>query len=157
MPLPKTLQVFLAVIDETVIDEEIEFVFEEPENAENVPSFNVDFKAEEIVPEDTTVYDYPSRYPEFPGGSSAMFSYLGEHLKYTEQARTINLQGTVHVSFVVWKDGSIRDVQILRGLGAGLDEEVIRVIQGMPNWNPGMQHGKNVNVRYRIPVKFSLK
>lgn len=156
VPLPKVVQVFMAVDDKAKVDETIEFIIESSEEGLNEPNLFVDFKQDEIIPEDTAIYDYPSKYPEFPGGESALFSYLSKNIRFTEEAKAINLDGTVHVSFVVWKDGSIRDVQILRGLGAGLDEIVIQVIQGMPDWNPGMQHGKNVNVRYRIPVKFNL-
>jgi protein TonB len=156
MPLPKVVQVFVAVDDKSEVDETLEFIIESAEEGLNDPDLFVDFVQHEIVPEDTAIYDYPSKYPEFPGGEPALFKYLSENLKYTKDAREINLEGPVYVSFVVLKDGSISDVQILRGLGAGLDEEVIRVIKGMPDWNPGMQHGKNVNVRYRIPVKFNL-
>ncbi len=156
MPLPKVVQVFIAVDDKAKVDETLEFIIESSDEGLNEPDLFVDFIQDEIVPEDTAIYDYPSKYPEFPGGENALFKYLSENLKYTKEAREINLEGPVYVSFVVSKDGSISDVQILRGLGAGLDEEVIRVIKGMPDWNPGMQHGKNVNVRYRIPVKFNL-
>jgi len=146
MPLPKIVQVFKAVDNQKVIDEKVKFQIENPEDGFNEPDFFVDFKQEEIIPEDTVVYKFPTKYPEFPGGESALFSFLSENLKYTRQAREINLEGTVHVSFIVGKDGSIRNVKILRGLGAGLDEEVIRVIQSMPNWIPGNQGGRNVNV-----------
>jgi len=156
MPLPKVVQVFIAVDDKAKVDETLEFIIESSDEGFNEPDLFVDFIQDEIVPEDTAIYDYPSKYPEFPGGENALFKFLGENLKYTKEAREINLEGSVYVSFVVSKDGLISDVQILRGLGAGLDEEVIRVIKGMPDWNPGMQHGKNVNVRYRIPVKFNL-
>jgi periplasmic protein TonB len=156
MPLPKIAQVFVAVSDRTVLDESIEIEFEDTESGENEPGLFVDFEKKEIVPEDTTIYKYPSSYPEFPGGEIALFSYLSENIKYTKEARGINLQGTVHVSFVVGKDGSITKVKILRGLGAGLDEVVIRVIEAMPSWKPGLQGGKKVNVEYTIPVKFKL-
>ncbi len=156
MPLPKIAQVFKSVDNEKAIDEKDEFLMENPEDGFNDPDFFVDFKQEEIIPEDTVVYKFPAKYPEFPGGESALFMFLGENLKYTRQAREINLEGTAHVSFIVDKDGSIRNVKILRGLGAGLDEEVVRVIQSMPDWIPGSQGGRNVNVEYVIPVKFKL-
>jgi TonB family protein len=81
---------------------------------------------------------------------------LEKNLRYAKNAKNIHLKGTIYVLFVVWKDGSIRDAQILRGLGAGLDEEVIRVIGAMPDWKPGLQNGRPVNVRYRVPVTFNL-
>lgn len=156
VPLPKVAQVFVEIDNKAKINDTTEFIIESAEEGLNEPDLFVEYKQDEIIPEDTIVYKFPARYPEFPGGELALFKYLSENLKYTKEAREINLEGPVYVSFVVSKDGSISDVQILRGLGAGLDEEVIRVIKGMPDWNPGMQHGKNVNVRYRIPVKFNL-
>lgn len=156
VPLPKVAQVFIEIDNKAKINDTIEFIIESAEEGLNEPDLFVEYKQDEIIPEDTMVYKFPARYPEFPGGESALFSYLGENLKFTRDAIEINLQGTVHVSFIVWKDGSIRDVKILRGLGAGLDEEVIRVIKSMPNWIPGSQGGRNVNVEYTIPVKFKL-
>lgn len=156
MPLPKVALVFVAVNDKTDPDESIEIKFASSEFGENEPGIFVDFEKNEIVPEDTAIYKYPSSYPEFPGGESALFRYLSENITYTREAREINLQGTVHVSFVVGKDGSINKVKILRGLGAGLDEIVIRVIEAMPSWKPGLQGGNKVNVEYTIPVKFKL-
>lgn len=156
MPLPKKAQVFTVIDNKARIDETLEIRFENTEDGVNNPDLHVDFKIEEIVVEDTAIYDYPSSYPEFQGGESAFFKYLGENLRYTEEAKGINLEGTIYVLFVVWKDGSIRDAQILRGLGAGLDEEVIRVIGAMPDWKPGLQNGRPVNVRYRVPVTFNL-
>jgi len=111
---------------------------------------------EEIEEEDTVVYVFVSNYPEFPGGELAMMKFFRDNLRFTPQAREINLQGTVYVSFIVWNDGSIRDIKILRGLGSGLDEEVIRVIEAMPRWIPGSQNGRDVNVEFKIPIKFQL-
>jgi len=156
IPVPKIVQSFKVVDNSAKMDKEIEIDFGSSEEGENDPNITVDFKQAEIVPEDTAIYKYPAKYPEFPGGENALFRYLAENIKYTREAREINLQGTVHVSFVVWKDGSIRDVKLLRDIGAGLDEKVLQVIQSMPNWIPGSQGGKAVNVEYVIPVKFKL-
>ncbi|MCD4665739.1 MAG: energy transducer TonB, partial [Bacteroidales bacterium] len=111
---------------------------------------------EEVEKEDPVIWAQVSNPPQFPGGLTALYKYLKLNLKYPADAKGINLEGTVHVSFVVWKDGSISDVEILRGIGGGCDEEVIRAIESMPNWIPGNQNGNKVNAAFQMPVKFKL-
>lgn len=94
--------------------------------------------------------------PTFPGGEEARMKYLMENIKYPEEARTKGIQGTVYVTFVVEKDGSISNVKVLRGIGGGCDEEAIRVVSKMPNWKPGKQRGKAVRVQFNMPFKFNL-
>lgn len=98
-----------------------------------------------------------TKKPEFPGGESAMYKWLGNHIKYPRQAREIGHTGKVTVAFTVWKDGSIKDVEIVKGIGIGCDVEVQRVIELMPTWSPGEMNGAKVAVRYVMPVWFRLK
>jgi protein TonB len=72
-------------------------------------------------------------------------------------AKESGIQGTVYVTFVVEKDGSITDVRVLRGIGGGCDEEAVRVVKNSPKWSPGKQRGKPVRVQYNLPVKFILQ
>ena len=95
--------------------------------------------------------------PSFPGGTSAMKAFLENHLKYPEEAREMNIQGTVYLSFVVETDGSITEIVIMRPIGGGCEEEAVRVVKSMPNWNPGKQTGHAVRVRLSLPVKFTLQ
>ena len=95
--------------------------------------------------------------PSFPGGEEARIKFIVNNLKYPESAKKNGIQGTVYVSFVVETDGYISNIQILRGIGSGCDEEVIRVMKLMPAWIPGKQNGKKVRVQYNMPVKFSLE
>lgn len=95
--------------------------------------------------------------PEYPGGTSAMYRFIGENLKYPSAAQRANVSGKVFVKFVVEKDGSIGDVQILKGIGFGCDEEAARVIKQMPKWKPGRQNGRDVRVYYIIPINFTLE
>lgn len=95
--------------------------------------------------------------PEYPGGTSAMYRFIGENLKYPSAAQRANVSGKVFVKFVVEKDGSIGDVQILKGIGFGCDEEASRVIKQMPKWKPGRQNGRDVRVYYTIPINFTLE
>ncbi|MFT2008587.1 energy transducer TonB [Pontibacter sp. 13R65] len=100
---------------------------------------------------------FAEQMPSFTGGEAAMFAYIGKNIKYPQQAIRAQIEGTVYVSFVVSKTGEISDIEVLRGLGAGCDEEAIRVIKSMPSWSPGKQNGRTVPVRYNIPIKYTLK
>ncbi|WP_293305545.1 M56 family metallopeptidase [Pedobacter sp. UBA5917] len=104
------------------------------------------------------VYDFVSieKQPEFPGGIAKFYKYLGGSIKYPKMAQDNNVQGKVFLSFVVEKDGSLSDIQITRGLGSGTDEEAIRVLKESPKWNPGIQNGLPVRVKYNINVNFTL-
>jgi TonB family protein len=106
--------------------------------------------------ETNEVFDVVEDSPEFPGGMEAWAEFLGNHLKYPEEAREMGIEGTVYVVFEVRKDGSVKNAEILRGIGGGCDQEALRVIKESPNWNPGKQRGHTVNVRMRLPIKFKL-
>ncbi|PWS27584.1 hypothetical protein DHW03_08315 [Pedobacter yonginense] len=107
---------------------------------------------------DEKVYDFVSieKQPEFPGGITKFYEYLGKSIKYPELAVENNIQGKVFLSFNVEKNGDLSDIQITRGLGSGTDEEAIRVLSESPKWYPGIQNGKPVRVKYNINVNFKL-
>ncbi|MFN5463094.1 MAG: energy transducer TonB, partial [Bacteroidota bacterium] len=91
-----------------------------------------------------------------PGGMSAWNKYLSDNLKYPTQARRMGVEGTVIVVFVVNTDGSIQDVEVLRGIGGGCDEEAVKVVKNAPKWDPGKQRGRAVRTRMRLPIRFKL-
>ena len=95
--------------------------------------------------------------PSFPGGDAALFKFLGENVKYPVIAQENGVQGRVICQFVVNRDGSIVDVEVVRSVDASLDKEAIRVIKSMPKWSPGQQRGKPVRVKYTLPVNFKLQ
>lgn len=106
---------------------------------------------------DPNVFEVVEKMPEFPnGGMPGLMKYLSDNIRYPEAAKVAGIQGRVTVVFVVDKDGSITNVETLRGVDAELDKEAIRVISSMPKWIPGMQKGKAVKVRYTVPVMFRL-
>ncbi|MBU0489010.1 MAG: energy transducer TonB [Bacteroidetes bacterium] len=111
----------------------------------------------EIVNEVEIVYDFPSIYPEYMGGTPEMYKFLKKNTVYPGIAKDANISGTVYVQFVVGKDGKISGVAAMNRLGGGCEEEAVRVVSIMPAWKPGEQMGKKVAVRYKIPVKFVLK
>ena len=94
--------------------------------------------------------------PAYPGGDKARLNFLQNNITYPVNARSMGIQGTVYVTFVVETDGSISDVRVLRGIGGGCDEEAIRVIKKMPKWKPGRMDGKLVRVQFNMPIKFTL-
>ncbi|WP_114748913.1 TonB family protein [Pleomorphovibrio marinus] len=103
------------------------------------------------------VFEVVEQMPIPNGSMEGWRQYIDENLSYTESARRNRTQGTVYVGFVINKDGSTRDAQILRGIGDGLDEEALRLVENSPPWQPGIQQGVNVNTRMRVPIRFSLE
>lgn len=94
--------------------------------------------------------------PQFPGGNEAMIKFIAENLIYPKTAMDKGEQGRVILSFVIDKRGKVGDVKLIRSVSPELDAEAIRVIQAMPDWIPGKQKGKAVNVRYTIPILYQL-
>ena len=112
------------------------------------------------APADTTksvVYDITETMPYFPGGQVLMLKYLADNIKYPASAVKAKKQGRVIVTFIVQKDGSVTHAKIAKSIDPELDAEALRVVKGMPKWTPGTQNGKPVNVKYSVPVKFSLQ
>lgn len=107
--------------------------------------------------EEEQIFEFLEEMPEFPGGEKAMLKWLGEHVKYPAVAAENNIQGRVMVSFVVERDGSVSNVKVDRGVDPSLDKEAIRLVESMPKWKPGMQTGKPVRCRFRLPVTFKLR
>ncbi|MEJ7557261.1 MAG: M56 family metallopeptidase [Pedobacter sp.] len=109
-------------------------------------------------PADIKVYDFVSleAQPTFPGGMANFYNYLKQNVKYPAEAKANKVEGKVFLSFIVEKDGSLMDIKVDRKLGGGTDEEAVRVLTASPNWNPGVQNGNVVRVKYNIPISFSL-
>ncbi|PRY29750.1 TonB family protein [Spirosoma oryzae] len=105
---------------------------------------------------DGEVYTVVEHQPEFPGGMKALSKYLSENLKYPSTAVKANAAGKVFVSFIVTKTGEIADVQLVKGIGFGADEEAVRVVNKMPRWKPGRQGEESLNVQYVLPIDFEL-
>ena len=115
-----------------------------------------DEPVEEVVPDDNELFTVVDQQPEFEGGYEAMLAFIQQNMKYPANARRMQIEGTVHVSFIVSRTGAISEVKVLRGIMAECDKEAVRVVQLMPPWNPGKQNGRNVNVRFILPLKFRL-
>lgn len=95
-------------------------------------------------------------YPEFPGGMTAWAKFIQKNLRYPYAAQESGAQGKVYLNFVIEKDGSITDVQVVKGIGYGCDEEAVRVIKKSPKWKAGVQNNQPVRVRYSMPIGYVL-
>lgn len=102
------------------------------------------------------VYTIVEKAPEFPRGIPAMRDYLKQNVQYPAEARKAGVKGHVFVNFIVETDGRLTDINIIKRLGAGCDEETLRVVKAMPRWKPGSQSGRSVRVRYNLSIQFGL-
>ncbi len=130
------------------VDEDEEIVVETPE---------IDIEEEPEPEPEAPIVDYPDKEAGFPGGQAAMKRFLTENIQYPEIAMELGDQGKVYVKFVVNKDGSIQDVEILRGVSKEIDREAKRVVREMPKWQPAEQQGEPVRAYCRIPINFKLQ
>lgn len=110
----------------------------------------------EVVTNPEEVLSYAEVMPEFPGGMPEMIKYLLENMIYPEEMKENGIEGRIFVQFVVTKTGSVENVTIARGID-GLNREAIRLVKQMPYWKPGINNGKQVNVKMLIPIRFSLE
>ena len=115
-----------------------------------------DLNARKLAKDGQQIFDVVEDQPEPQGGMKGWNMYLSRNLSYPAEARSMGVEGTVIVVFVVNSNGAISDVEILRGIGAGADEEAIRVVENAPDWIPGKQNGEALNTRMRLPIRFKL-
>ena len=109
-----------------------------------------------VVPDTSKKYVVPDKQPVFPGGDDARRKFFIDNIKYPAEAMKNNVQGKVFVTFNVEIDGTVTGVKVIRGIGAGCDEEAVRVIKLMPKWTPAELKGKPVPSNFVIPIKFAL-
>lgn len=143
------------VVDNTQKVEKIALVSVEENKPLPPPTPVAPVKVEE---EDANqIFEIVESPAEFPGGYTALLKYLKKSLVYPEQAADMGIQGKVIVRFVVEKDGSVSQANVVKGIDPSLDKEALRVIKAMPKWKPGMQQGRPVRVRCTQPVQFKLQ
>lgn len=117
---------------------------------------NLADKVEEEEIEDPKIYVRVEKKAEFPGGQAELNKYLSKAINYPEDASDNGIQGRVIVSFVVNTNGSIVDVEVLRGVHPALDKEAMRVVKAMPAWTPASNQGKKVRSKFTLPINFKL-
>jgi protein TonB len=145
------------VPDEQEIKEEIKFVFDvevtEETKIQSAPIIEPQAVVEENLDQIFTIVEI-SASPK--NGLSEFYKSIGEQIKYPAQARRMRVEGKVFVEFIVGRDGKIDEVNVVKGIGAGCDEEAVRIIQNTPAWNPAKQRGKPVKQKMVIPIIFKL-
>ncbi len=154
-PPPKQVTILQVVEDDVEVEESIDIDVEVDQQTE-IEVYIPPVREEEEVSEQE-IFTVVESMPEFPGGPQAMMEYIARNIKYPPMARESGIQGRVFVNFVVEPDGSVTNVNVLRGIGGGCDEEAIRVVESMPKWTPGRQRGKAVRVSFNLPVRFTLQ
>lgn len=134
------------VIPDIVIDNDAP---ESVPDIEFIPNLIPEEKPDEIL-------DIVEVDPEFPGGWEAFYKRLGKTIKYPKQAAAIGIEGKVYVEFIIEKDGSISNMKVIKGLGAGCDQETLRALATLPNFKAARHNGKEVRKRMQLPVYFRL-
>ncbi len=146
----------LKVVDKiTKTETELDPIDNFNENKPNDPFFHFKNEPEPEIESDE-IFKVVETEPSFVNGELARIDFLRKNISYPQLAREAGIQGSVYVTFVIEKNGSVTDVKILRGIGGGCDEEACRVIKAMPRWNPGLQRGKAVRVQFNMPIRFVL-
>lgn len=116
-------------------------------------------EGEEVIEqsESDKVFEVVEKMPSFPGGQGALFDFMEKNIKYPKVAEDNGIQGRVLVTFIVKKDGSLSDVRVAKSADPALDKEAVRLVKSMPKWNPGIEKGQYVNVKFTLPVTFRLQ
>ena len=117
----------------------------------------VEQPAEEIIEKKEEPFNFVQEMPSYPGGNRELLKFISENMEYPEIARRAGVSGRVIVRCIVEKDGSLSNIEIVKGIGAGCDEEAVRVCGIIPKWNPGRQNTRPVRVRLMIPFQFILR
>lgn len=155
-PPPKIEQPVIVEVDDQEVVQEIKMDFDVEileETAVDVVVFDAPKMEEE---EADQIFQIVEDVPVPKGGLEAFYEYVADNLKYPQQAVRMGVAGNVFLKFVVEKDGRLTDVQVLKGIGSGCDEEAVRVLESAPAWNPGKQRGRPVRVYMVIPIRFVL-
>lgn len=145
------------IVDETN-SQTIENTPEQPETPTNTTITQQPIASEpepELDP--ARVYDFVEQPAQFPGGEEALYKFIGDNLRYPVMAQENGIQGRVVVQFVVTKTGEVGEVRVVRSKDPDLDREAVRVVKSLPNFIPGKQNGRPVNVWFTLPITFKLQ
>lgn len=166
--LPKSIEVFTAidgkVVEQGIKGEAADVMLEESKGASG-PQEKQTFAIIEFAPDvrrasetsaEEKIYTVVEEPPQFTGGYPAMMDFIKTNMRYPTDARTMGVEGTVLVSFIVWTDGTVSEVVVARGINESCDREAKRVVEMFPKWKPGKQSGSPVSVRFVLPIKFAL-
>ena len=109
-----------------------------------------------ILNDENTPFMFVQQMPEFPNGEEGMQDFIEKHLIYPKEATKDRISGVVFCTFVVNKDGTLSNIEVIHGIHPLLDAEAIRIIKSFPKWKPGKEEGKAVPVKLSLPIRFNL-
>lgn len=156
-PPPQTTSTqVVEVPDEEVIKQEIR-VNLDMEVTEDTKVEQITIRTPEPEEEETErIFTIVEETAAPKGGMAGFYEYVAANITYPAPAKRLGIQGRVYVEFVIAKDGALTDVHVVKGIGAGCDEEAVRIVQAAPPWNPAKQRGKPVRQRYTLPIVFKM-
>ena len=156
-PAPAVAEVLNVVEDDVKLDDVDIVSSEDDATTAQVEAYTPPAVVEEEEESSQQIFTVVETMPEFPGGQGALLQYLANQSNIRLLLRKTVSRVVYPASFVVNKDGSIVDAEVIRGVDPSLDKEALRVINSMPKWSPGKQRGKPVRVKYTVPVTFRLQ
>lgn len=156
-PAPVVTEVLNVVEDDVELEQQDILSSEDSQDAVQTETFVAPVVEEEEEESAQQIFTVVEEMPDFPGGQAELLKFIAKSIKYPVIAQENGIQGRVICAFVVNKDGSVVDAEVLRGVDPSLDKEALRVIGTMPKWKPGKQRGKPVRVKYTVPITFRLQ
>ena len=157
-PAPVVTEVLNVVEDDVELEQQDILTSEDTQEAAQTavytPPAAVEEEEEEAAQQIFTVVE---EMPEFPGGMNELLKYLAKSIKYPVIAQENGISGRVVLSFVIEKDGTLTNIEVLQAPDRSLSEEAVRVLETSPKWEPGMQSNKAVRVKYTLPVDFQIR
>lgn len=155
-PPPVQQPQVVEVPEDEILKDEIQ-VNLDVESTPETKVVSIEIKTEEEEEEDANlVFNIVEEQASPVGGTNSFYQYLAQKIKYPEQAKRMGVEGRVYCEFIVNKDGTLQEVKVMRGIGAGCDEEAVRVLESSPRWNPAKQRGKPVRSRYHMAIIFKM-
>ncbi len=133
----------------TEINQSLDFRIENPLKHRTGPGNKIN--------EEEAIFKNVEVMPSFPGGENKLEEFISNNINYPSASLQNRIQGRVYISFIVQKDGKIKDSKVVSGISDDCDSEALRLVRTMPDWNPGKQNGRNVNVQYILPLSFIIK
>jgi protein TonB len=158
-PAPVATEVLNVVEDNVEVEQQEIISSEDTQTAAQVQTYIAPAAAIQEEEEESAqpIFTVVEEMPQFPGGPVELQRYLVTSVRYPVIAQENGIQGRVTCSFVINRDGSVVDAEVLRGVDPSLDKEALRVVNAMPKWTPGKQRGKPVRVKYTVPITFRLQ
>ncbi|MDR1919449.1 MAG: energy transducer TonB [Tannerellaceae bacterium] len=158
-PAPVVSEVLNVVEDNVELEQQEIISSEDTQTAAQVQTYVAPAAAVQEEEEESAqpIFTVVEEMPKFPGGEVELLKFLSSSIKYPVIAQENGIQGRVICAFVVNRDGTIVDAEVVRGVDPSLDKEALRVINTMPKWSPGKQRGKPVRVKYTVPITFRLQ